>query len=156
VSEAKLGRHDVLHLKVGPEKWTLRAGPGFFVGRVEPGRDVVVLRDPRRFEKAGEPLPKKVDLGSGQSVVPRAVKNKTSNCEVALVIPVIAGVKNATDLNRGFAVRLTWPWVRQQVTLFPFPKSCTVRKPRGPRVILITWAPLTKLPILAGVGSMCG
>ena len=97
---------DVLQLNVGPEKWTLRAGPGFFVGRVEPGRDVVVLRDPRKFEKVGEPLPKKVDLGSGQSVVPRAVKNKTINCEVALVIPVIAGVRNATDLNRGFAEQM--------------------------------------------------
>ena len=98
--------NDGLNLKVGSEKWSLRAGPGIFVGLVEPGHDVVVLRDPHKVEKVANTAPRTVDLGGGRSVVPRAVRNKSRFCEVSLMIPVITGANAAPELNRVLAEQM--------------------------------------------------
>ena len=95
-----------LHLTVGSEKWTLREGPGLFVGRVEPGGDVVVLSDPHVFEKAFEAAPRSVALGGGLSVVSHAVKHKNGACEVSLDIPVITGPQTSPELNRLLAEQM--------------------------------------------------
>ena len=98
--------NDALHLTVGSESWTLRSGPGLFIGRVQPGHDVVVLRDPHKFARAVDTAPKTRVLGSGQTVVARAVKNKSGHCEVSLIFPAIVGTQNATEVNRVLAEQM--------------------------------------------------
>jgi hypothetical protein len=95
-----------LRLAVGGENWKLRVGPHLFVGRAEPGGDVLVLLHPSAAlptEPGPFALPKPLVLGEGCSIVPRAVRHRTSSCEVSLVVPQLKGTAVTPQMNKSLA-----------------------------------------------------
>ncbi|MBN1605931.1 MAG: hypothetical protein JW940_04830 [Polyangiaceae bacterium] len=81
----------------------LRPGPRLFVGRAEPGGEVVVLLHRRAVlppNRGPFAPPKPLDLGEGRSIVPRAVLHKTSTCEVSLFVPVLKATAITPETNQ--------------------------------------------------------